>query len=249
MHLAIASFIIGILIGLTSIGGAALMTPFLIVFAGVRPLMAVGTDLVYGALTRIVGAGMHWRQGSVDLRVVRLLALGSVPASLLGFLAGHNLYRFGINGDEWVRHAIGVVLVVVAVGMLYRTIFFGKTSHHPPQPPRPALTVAVGALVGFTVGLTSIGSGSLLVPFLVLLFPKSPSRVVGTDVFHAAILVTASAFLYINVGQVEWQLVPALLAGSIPGVIIGSMLAARLPVRPLRVGLSVLLFATGYQLI
>ena len=249
MSLAIPSFIIGIMIGWTSIGGAALMTPFLIIFVGVRPLTAVGTDLVYGALARFVAAAMHWRQGTVDLGTVRRLALGSVPASFVGFLAGHNLYRFGINGDEWARRAIGVVLVVVAIVTLYRTIFASQSSRRTAPPPNRALIVCMGALVGLAVGITSVGSGSLLAPFLLLLFPNSPSRVVGTDVFHAAILVAATSVLYMNVGQVEWRLIPALLVGSIPGVIIGSMMAVHLPTRLLRFGLSALLFAIGYQLI
>jgi uncharacterized membrane protein YfcA len=249
MYIVVTSFVVGILIGLTSMGGAALMTPFLVVFAGLPAVLAVGTDLVYGAITRIVGAGLHYRQGNVDLRIVKLLSMGSVPGSILGFLFVHNLHRFGIEGNEWVKHALGVVLVVVAVVVLYRTIFIDKDPRLLPAARVPALTISVGALVGFAVGLTSVGSGSLLTPFLVLLFPRNAARVVGTDVFHAAILITASACLYVHAAQVQWDLVPPLLAGSVPGVLIGSAMASRIPARGLRFGLSALLFATGYRLI
>ncbi len=249
MYIVIASFIVGILIGLTSMGGAALMTPFLVVFAGVPAVLAVGTDLVYSAITKIVGATAHFRQGTVDLRIVKLLAIGSIPGSFLGFFFVHSLHRFGIDGDAWVRHALGVVLVLVALIILYRTIFLDPAPRELPAARIPVLTIGVGALVGFVVGMTSVGSGSLLTPFLVLVFPNKSARVIGTDVFHAAILVTATAFLYINAGQVQWNLMPRLLAGSVPGVLIGSALAARIPARGLRFGLSALLFATGYRLI
>ena len=249
MYIVVTSFLVGILIGLTSMGGAALMTPFLVVFAGVPAVLAVGTDLVYGAITKIVGAVVHFRHGNVDLRIVKLLAIGSIPGSLLGFLFVHNLHRFGIDSNAWVRHELGVVLVVVAVIILYRTIFIDPDPKPLAAARVPAMTITVGALVGFAVGLTSVGSGSLLAPFLVLVFPKEPVRVVGTDVFHAAILITATAFLYINAGQVQWNLIPLLLAGSVPGVLIGSHLASRIPARGLRFGLSALLFATGYRLI
>lgn len=249
MTLVLASFIVGILIGLTSMGGAALMTPFLVVFAGVPAVLAVGTDLAYGAITKIVGAVVHYRQGTVDLRIVKLLAIGSIPGSLLGFLFVHSLHRYGIDSDAWVRHALGFVLVLVAVIILYRTVFIDPNPQVLPPGRIPALTIAAGFVVGFAVGMTSVGSGSLLAPFLVLVFPKKSSSVIGTDVFHAAILVTATAFLYIHAGQVQWNLMPRLLLGSVPGVLLGSHLAARIPARGLRFGLSALLFATGYRLI
>jgi uncharacterized protein len=249
MYIVLASFVVGILIGLTSMGGAALMTPFLVVFAGVPAVLAVGTDLVYSGITKIVGAVVHYRHRNVDLRIVKLLVIGSIPGSLAGFLLVHNLHRFGINSNDWVKHALGVVLVVVSIIVLYRTIFIDPAPRPLPAERVPALTISVGALVGFAVGLTSVGSGSLLAPFLVLVFPRNAARVVGTDVFHAAILITATAFLYVNAGQVQWDLVPRLLAGSVPGVLIGSALASRIPARGLRFGLSALLFATGYRLI
>lgn len=246
------SFGVGILVGLTSMGGAALMTPLLMLFAGIHPVVAVGTDLAYGSVTKIVGAWMHWRQKTVDLRVALLLACGSIPGGTLGFLSIQLMHNRGINSDVFVKRAIGVVLVIGAVITIVRTL---RTSNEL-QSENTLLhrhqikaIVVMGFVIGFAVGLTSVGSGSLLAPFLMLLFPNNPARVVGTDVFHAALLVSVTAFLHSNAGHVNWQLVPIMLAGSIPGVLVGSFLAPRLPSRPLRVGIGGVLFATGYQLV
>lgn len=243
------SFLVGTLVGLTSMGGAALMTPFLILAVGVRPVLAVGTDLVYGAISKSAGAYMHWRQGGVDLRVVKYLALGSVPGGAVGFLLVQQLHQNGVDVDYYLRRAIGGVLVVVATLILVRS--FTKV---PSAPVRvlhyeKPLTIAWGALVGLAVGLTSVGSGSLIAPFLLALHPAVPARVVGTDVFHAWILVSAAALMHLQAGHVQWRLMPLLLAGSIPGVLLGSYLAPRLPARTLRVGLSLVLFATGVKLV
>jgi uncharacterized membrane protein YfcA len=135
--------------------------------------------------------------------------------------------------------------------MIVRTLRRGEDPHPHSfiERNRTACIVVWGFVIGFAVGLTSVGSGSLIAPFLMMLFPKDAARVVGTDVFHAAMLVSATAILHGSAGHVEWGMVPIMLAGSIPGVLIGSYLAPRLPSRPLRVGLGSLLFATGYQLV
>ena len=161
------SSLIGMLVGLTSMGGAALMTPFLILILGVRPVLAVGTDLAYGAVTKIVGASMHWRQGTVDLLAVRRLAYGSVPGGILGVIIISLIHRTGIDVDHYVKTTIGLVLIVVASIVLVRSLI---PKFFPPLPVAwlrshagPATTVW-GAVVGFTVGLTSVGSGSLIAP-------------------------------------------------------------------------------------
>ena len=247
------SFGVGVLVGLTSMGGAALMTPLLLVFGGVKPVVAVGTDLAYGSITKIVGAWMHWKQKTVDLRVALWMACGSIPGGTVGFLVIQYMHKQGMNADHIVRKAIGAVLVICAVIMVYRTLrgvsdsdSSGNGFIHRHM---VLCVVSWGFVIGFTVGLTSVGSGSLIAPFLMLLFPKDAARVVGTDVFHAALLVSVTAFLHGRAGHVDWQLVPIMLAGSIPGVLVGSYVAPRLPSRPLRVGLGGLLFATGYQLV
>jgi uncharacterized membrane protein YfcA len=251
VSLLLVSFLAGMLVGLTSMGGAAIITPFLVLVLGVRPVLAVGTDLVYGAVTKIVGAFMHWRQGTVDLAIVGRLALGSLPGGCLGVFAIRYLEARNVPVDDFLRPVLGVILMLVALVILARTL--GWVPDHAPAwlERSPALwTVIWGFLIGTAVGLTSVGSGSLLIPFLILVMKdQSPSRVVGTDVFHAAILITATAGLYVHAGNVNWEPVPHLLLGSIPGVLLGSYLAPRVPARGVRIGLGVVLFATGFKLI
>lgn len=244
------SFVVGILIGLTSMGGAAVMTPVLILVGGVSPVLAVGTDLVYTSITKMAAACLHFRRRTVDLQTVLYLACGSLPAGALGFCVVSNLHNHGINTDVYVKHTIGVVLVVVALILLFRT-FYRRDALPAGLPARylTALTVGWGVLGGFAVGMTSVGSGSIIAPFLMLLFPKKPAQVVGTDVVHAALLVTTTALLYIGTNRVEWRLVPILLAGALPGVYLGTCLATRLPARSLRVALSMLLLITGIKLV
>jgi uncharacterized membrane protein YfcA len=248
--LVMMSFGVGILIGLTSMGGAALMAPFLIMVVGVRPVTAVGTDLVYGAVTKIIGAWVHFRQDTVDMTVVRRLAMGSLPGGLLGSMVVILLPRVTHDANRYVQRGIGGLLVLVAIILLIRML----------QPPSTTPvrnlrflqdkgTVIWGAFVGFCVGATSVGSGSLLAPFLLMLYPSKTSKVVGTDVFHAAILVSVTGIAHATSGGVEWNLVPTLLLGSIPGVLLGSRLATRVPARPLRTGLAALLLFTGYRMI
>lgn len=243
------SLMVGLLVGLTSMGGAALMTPLLILVFGVRPMLAVGTDLAYGAITKIAGAMMHFRQGTVDMKVAFRLACGSIPAGVLGVLTVSGLHRIGIDADQWIRRLLGWVLMIVAATILARC-FYGpmKFSSTAFASHERSMTIVWGAFVGFLVGLTSVGSGSLLAPFLLMLFPNNPSRAVGTDVFHAAILVSATAFFHVQGGNVDWHLVPILLAGSVPGVLVGSYLAPKLPGRTLRFSLGAVLLATGLKL-
>jgi uncharacterized protein len=250
--LLLMSFSVGILIGLTSMGGAALMAPFLILILGVRPVTAVGTDLVYGAVTKIIGSWVHLKQGTVDLPVVWKLASGSVPAGLLGALLVILLPRFTHQAERYEQRAIGILLVLVAVILIARIV---KGTAKAPASARTMKflqnqgTVIWGAMVGFCVGLTSVGSGSLLAPFLVMLYPSKTAKVVGTDICHAAILVSVTGIAHAASGGVEWDLIPTLLAGSIPGVLLGSRLAAYIPARPLRAVLAVVLLATGIRMI
>jgi len=249
--LVVMSFGVGILIGLTSMGGAALMAPFLILVVGLRPLTAVGTDLTYGAITKIFGAWVHWRQGTVDLPVVRKLATGSIPGGIAGALFVILLPRFTREAEHYVQMAIGALLVIVAITLLVRALAKSPEVTQPQSNHeflRNRGTVIWGAVVGFCVGATSVGSGSLLVPFLMMLYQGKTSKVVGTDVFHAAVLVSVTGLAHATSAGVEWNLLPTLLAGSIPGVLIGSKLAPRIPARPLRTGLAAVLLLSGLRM-
>lgn len=250
--LLLMSFLVGILIGLTSMGGAALMAPFLILILGVRPVTAVGTDLVYGAVTKIVGAWVHWKQGTVDLPVVKKLATGSIPGGLLGTLLVVLLPRYTHDAQRYEQRAIGFLLVVVAIVLIVRLVI-GPPKTTPSTQRTHFLqnqgTVIWGAVVGFCVGLTSVGSGSLLAPFLLMLYPSKTAKIVGTDIFHAAVLVSVTGIAHAASGGVEWSLVPTLLAGSVPGVLLGSRLAVYIPARPLRTTLAAVLLLTGIHML
>ena len=246
-----AGFFVGLLVGLTGMGGGAVMTPFLISVVGVGPVVAVGTDLVYSAVTKIVGAWLHARQKTVDFQLVRRLAMGSVPAGLVAVAAIAVLPDAGVDVNQAVRRALGAVLVLVAIVTLVR--MFAAREQMVSTRWRAALegrgTIVAGAVVGALVGFTSVGSGALLVPFLFAVYPLSPARIVGTDVFHAAILVSVTGLAHAWGGTVDWLLAATLLVGSIPGVYVGTWMAPRAPVRVLRVGLASLLLITGLSLI
>lgn len=252
LPLILMSFGVGILIGLTSMGGAALMAPFLILIVGIRPVTAVGTDLVYGAVTKIIGSWVHLKQGTVDVPLVRKLATGSIPGGLVGALLVIVLPRYTRDAQHVEQKAIGVLLVLVAMILLAR-LLIGSPESTPSAKSMAFLqgpgTVIWGAIVGFCVGLTSVGSGSLLAPFLMMLYPSKTAKIVGSDVCHAAILVSVTGFAHAVSGSVEWNLVPILLAGSIPGVVIGSRLAVYIPPRPLRTGLAAVLLLTGFHML
>jgi uncharacterized protein len=252
LPLLLMSFLVGLLIGLTSMGGAALMAPFLILILGVQPVTAVGTDLVYGAVTKIIGAWVHLKQGTVDLPVVKKLATGSIPGGLIGALLVILLPRFTHDAQRYEQRAIGFILVLVAIVLLVRLVM--KTPEATPSVEKMKFlhnqgTVIWGAFVGFCVGLTSVGSGSLLAPFLLMLYPSKTAKIVGTDICHAALLVSVTGIAHATAGGVEWSLVPTLLAGSIPGVLLGSRLAVYIPARPLRTGLAAVLLFTGFRML
>jgi uncharacterized membrane protein YfcA len=227
------------------------MTPFLILVLGTRPVVAVGTDLVYGAVTKAAGAWLHWRQGTVDLRLALRLAAASVPAGVLAVLALQTLPASTEAADAAVRRALGVVLILVAILMAVR--LRSDVALAVPERWRRFLqgpgTYVVGAVVGALVGFTSVGSGSLLVPFLVSVYPMTTSRIVGTDVFHAALLVTATAAGHVGANTVDWALAASLLIGSVPGVLIGSWMAPKVSSRALRAALIVLLLLTGVKML
>lgn len=244
-YLLAASFPTGILIGLTGIGGAALMTPLLILVFGFDPSVAIGTDLVYSMFTKVAGSWLHWKQGHVDLRLVSILASASLPAAALGTLAMTSLHS-SFRGEARLKAMIGVVLLIVAgVAMLRPRALVIPT----PGMRLTFATLAYAAAAGFLVGLTSIGSGSLILPLIVIVNRLPVVRAVGTDIFHAAILVAFSAALHATIGAVNWEAVPWLLAGSIPGVAIGSRLAPRLPERTLRLVVLAVLLVSAFRLL
>jgi uncharacterized membrane protein YfcA len=258
---------IGLLVGVTGVGGGSLMTPILI-FLGFDQSVAVGTDLVYTAVTRSIGAVIHFRQRTVNLQAVRWLASGSVPSAIVTtIIVAHFLSSEAASTQTFIQDALSIVLLFVALGLLMRPLlqkwFKSLGSDQPGQNTpsteqrRQTFAVGVGVLVGTLVALTSVGGGSItIVALVVLLNTASTSELIGTDVFHAAILSIAAASVRIGVFDafgigkpVDYHAAFLLLIGSIPGVVIGSRLTIRVPDQVLRYGLAITLAAVGLRLL
>ena len=253
--LPIYGLIVGMLVGLTGMGGGVLMTPLLVLGLGMPATAAVGTDLAYSSITKLAGTWQHWRQGTVDMRVVRAMAIGSVPATLVAVAVLFLLHSIDSTVvDDVLERLIGVMLVVAAA-LMVRKLWRGMRGAEEAIPEHlvsypTGKLIAIGAFGGFLVGLTSIGSGSLIIALLVVTISLTPEKLVGTDVAHAFLLVGAAALAHFFVLQdVDVALAAKLLVGSIPGVLIGSRLAVWVPRRPLQMGLAVLLFTTAVTML
>ncbi|MEJ7820205.1 MAG: sulfite exporter TauE/SafE family protein [Rubrobacteraceae bacterium] len=253
--------LVGFLVGLTGVGGGSLMTPFLVAVMGVPPATAVGTDMVYATVTKLTGSVQHYRQRSVNLEVAIFLGIGSIPAGL-----------FGVATLEWMKHVldpeilkstmitiIALTLVLVGASLIYREylmpdrsavpkpgVWDGKT---PMSVKRRTYTIVFGAFGGYLVGLTSIGSGSVMAVILLLLYPIAPAIIVGTDIAHATVLSLVVGIAHMTQGNVDFGLAGSLLLGSIPGVLIGSRVAPWIPGKPLKTILACMLVFVGLRLL
>ncbi|MGC4175647.1 sulfite exporter TauE/SafE family protein [Demequina sp.] len=253
---------IGVVVGLTGMGGGALMTPALVLGFGIPPLTAVSSDIVASVFMKPVGSWVHIRRGTVNWQLVRLLVYGSVPAAFLGVLAAKAL------GDpENIQHAIktalGVVLILAAAGLLTR--LYMRLKEHaatrdgtaPPLPqerpdvtPRPIPTILVGVAGGLIVGLTSVGSGSLMIIALMLLYPMlKASQLVGTDLVQAVPLVLAAAAAHLMFGDVDWTVTLPIIIGSIPGAYLGARLSTHIAGGIVRRVLALVLVAAGLKML
>ena len=246
---------VGVLVGMTGIGGGSPMTPLLILVFGVQPVTAIGTDLAYGAVTKTVGGFKHWRQKTVDLKLSTWMALGSVPAAIGGVYVLEAIQRSaGKDFDDLLLTVLAGALLLCGVATLGRAVFLKhldeKERESGSSTPRARIAaVVMGVFVGFVLGVTSAGSGALIAVGLILLFRLVPRRVVGTDVFHAAILLWAAAAAHIVAGNVDFALAGTILLGSVPGVWLGSHWSVRVPVAALRTTLAVLLIGAGLALL
>jgi uncharacterized protein len=239
---------VGVLIGLTGIGGGSLMTPLLILFAGVQPVVAIGTDLAYGAITKTVGGWRHLRSGTVDLGVSKWLAVGSVPGSIAGVLLVDWLHdRYGGGFDSTLLALVSVALFIVAFSVLGRALFGIPCERHsvPLTAGAKASAAAIGLVLGVVLGMTSVGSGALVGLALIVVFRLTPHRVVGTDVFHAALMLWAAGLAHLLVGNVDLMLMANILAGSLPGVWLGTALLPRVPAAALRPTLGCVLLGSA----
>jgi hypothetical protein len=247
-------FGVGFLVGVTGMGGGSLMTPLLILIFGYSPVTAVGSDISYAAVTKTVGGWRHIRLGTVHKSLSFWMASGSVPAAIAGVWVIEWLHnRYGASLDEIVLTMLAVALVAVGTLILVRALFMANAvaaEREAFELTRNQKTAAVliGATTGFVIGLTSAGSGTLIAVFLIAYYRMVPRTVVGTDVFHAAILLWAAAIAHIVAGNVDFALVGAILIGSIPGVWLGSHLTVKLPSAVLRTALGVVMIAAALAL-
>jgi len=253
---SVAGFLVGALVGMTGVGGGALMTPILVLLFGVGPATAVGTDLWFAALTKSVGGFMHHRRGGVDWQVLRRLSLGSLPASVLTLL----WLRFSGSGQTEQRlilTTLGCVLLLTVLAMIFRakTQAWGRAIRlRAPgrfKRAQPALTVFAGAVLGTLVTLTSVGAGALGVVMLVYLYPlrMRPAKLVGTDIVHAIPLTIIAGSGHLLLGNVDLVLLGTLLLGSIPGIVFGSFVSAKVPEPLLRWAIALALSFAGIKLI
>ena len=246
---------VGVLVGMTGIGGGSLMTPLLILVFGVQPITAIGTDLAYGAVTKTVGGYKHWKQKTVDLKLSTWMALGSVPAAIGGVYVLEAVERsLGADFDEVLLSVLAGALLLCGVATLARALFLKRLDDKERESAGDTTrgrvaAVVMGVFVGFVLGITSAGSGALIAVGLILLFRLVPRRVVGTDVFHAAILLWAAAAAHIVAGNVDFALAGTILLGSVPGVWMGSHWSVRVPVSTLRTTLAILLIGAGLGLL
>jgi uncharacterized membrane protein YfcA len=246
---------VGLLVGITGMGGGSLMTPLLILVIGTKPVVAVGTDLAYGAVTKTLGGWRHFRKGTVFPRLAFWLAVGSCPGALIGvWLLGRLRDAAGEDFDTFMLIAIGGTLLMTGGLVLLRSLAIAddvarERGAFRMQTRHKVAAVALGGSVGFVLGITSAGSGTLIGIGLILGFRLSPHRVVGTDVAHAAVLLWVAAVAHVISGNVDFGLAGTILIGSLPGVWIGTNLATRLPRNALRAALGVVLLASGLTLL
>ena len=256
---ALFGLLVGFLVGLTGVGGGSLMTPFLLSI-GIPAPTAIGTDLVYATVTKMAGSIQHYRQRSVNLEVAAFLGMGSVPAALLG-VGTLQWIKVAFDADmvqSIMVRVIAVTLLLVAASLVFRTFlpqrWMDRKTHRwdgkgPMSHRRRIYTVAFGAFGGYLVGLTSIGSGSVMAIILLLLYPMSPAVIVGTDVAHATVLSLVTGLAHMAEGNVNFGLAGTLMLGSVPGVLIGSRIAPRVPRKPLTLILAAMLIFVGARIL
>lgn len=249
---ALAGLFVGLLVGLTGVGGGSLMTPLLVLMFGVAPQTAVGTDLLYAAATKTVGTTIHGWRDTVDWKIVRRLASGSIPAALATLWALSYYGHIGKSAQHSIMLVLGVMLALTSVTVTYQKRLMALARARDPLENQGwivALTVLLGAVIGFAVSLSSVGAGAIGVTALLMLYPRLPiARIVGSDIAHAVPLVLISGAGHWYIGDVNGVLLANLLLGSIPGVIVGSLISTNARDSVLRPLLALVLAISSWQL-
>ncbi len=246
-----SGFAVGLLVGLTGVGGGSLMTPILLIFFNQPAAVAVGTDLLYASITKSTGILAHGKLGNIDWRIVRFLATGSIPASIITTVYLSKMDVFSANAVVTIKFWLGIALMLTSLSVIFRhqlTTMSKTNGWIKPQFTDP-LTILIGATIGSLVTLTSVGAGALGVTALLVLYPHLPvTRTVGTDVAHAVPLTLVAGLGHVSLGTVDYTLLGTLLIGSIPGIWLGSHLSAKVAEHWLRLLLAIILVYIGQKL-
>jgi uncharacterized protein len=251
-YIVLGSAVIGLLVGMTGAGGGALMTPMLILLFGVTPSTAISSDLVAAVVMRPFGAGVHLRARTVNLRLVKWMVLGSVPAALIGAYVLH-LLGDSKSSQDHIEVVLGSALLIGAAAMVLRYVLDRRSGHDRDHTvhqivPRPLRTIVIGVIGGVVVGMTSVGAGSLMIVLLLFLYPRiGAKQLVGTDLTQAVPLTLAAAIGALIFGHVKFSVTASLILGSVPAVLVGSYLSSTVPDRYIRPAIAFAIFASGLK--
>lgn len=248
----IAGFVVGFLVGLTGVGGGSLMTPILLLFFHIKPSVAIGTDLLFASVTKSVGIFAHGKLGNIDWKIVTLLAIGSVPASIATILYLRTINIESTGAIATIKFWLGVALIITSVAVLMRNklMEYVKHDHFLPKPYVAPLTIVLGLILGALVTLTSVGAGALGVTALILLYPREKiTTIVGSDIAHAVPLTLVAGLGHAALGTINYTMLGTLLIGSIPGIYLGSHLSAKVAEHWIRIALALILIYVGIKLV
>jgi uncharacterized membrane protein YfcA len=250
---SVAGFLVGMLVGMTGVGGGSLMTPILVLLFNFHPVTAVGTDLLYASVTKTVGTAVHGKQGTVNWRIVGALALGSVPAAILTLFVMSRVGTLAANAAGVLNLLLGVTLLFTGLSVFFRPQIVSWAGHHIHAMEQARLrrwTIALGATLGVLVSVTSVGAGALGTTALLILYPRLPvARIAASDIAHAVPLTLIAGIGHWLMGSVDFTLMLALLAGSIPGIIVGSLLSGRSSDALLRPVLAITLLVVSVRML
>lgn len=249
---SISGFAVGLLVGLTGVGGGSLMTPLLVLFFGISPTTAVGTDLLYASITKCGGTFVHAWNKTIEWKIVARLAMGSIPATMIALLWLNYLGTKSHGAHGLITNVLGFALILTAITLLFRKWMLSHLARFTERMPewhRMILTIMLGAFLGLLVSISSVGAGAIGVTILVALYPDLRiARIVGSDIVHAVPLTFLAGIGHWFLGSIDWALLGSLLIGSLPGITIGSILAAHVPDRILRPILAGTLAIVGIKL-
>lgn len=247
-----AGFVVGFLVGLTGVGGGSLMTPILLLFFHIKPAVAVGTDLLFASVTKSVGIFAHGKLGNIDWKMVTLLGLGSVPASIATIFLLRTIDVESGSAIASIKFWLGVALIITSIAVLLREKLMSLVAKGQwiPEQYVPTLTVLLGIILGSLVTLTSVGAGALGVTALIMLYPKEKiTTIVGSDIAHAVPLTLVAGLGHAALGTINYELLGILLIGSIPGIYLGSHMSSKVAEHWVRIALATILIYVGFKLV